>query len=311
MYGWFEENGLLLGLALLDGLAYAALVFMVAVGLNLVFGVLRVLNVAHGSLYAIGAYAAASLGLFLSARGLPPWASLPVLVVAAALVGGILGPLIERLLLRRIYAQEPVLQLLVTFALFMILEDAQKLVWGTQPVQNDAAMRLLGNFDVPFGADFIPFTAYQLFVLPGVAVATLIGLAWFLRRTLTGRVIVAVTTDREAATAMGIDASRIYLLTFTFGAMLAALGGALASPTSSLVPGVGAQTIVLSFAVVATAGLGQIEGAALTALMIGLSRSIAVYFMPEAEVLTPYLIMVAVLLVRPQGLFGAAETRRV
>lgn len=311
MYVWFEENGLLLGLALLDGLAYAALVFMVAVGLNLVFGVLRVLNVAHGSLYAIGAYAAASLGLFLSARGLPDWASLAVLVVAAALVGGILGPLIERLLLRRIYSQEPVLQLLVTFALFMILEDAQKLVWGTQPVQNDAAMRYLGTFDVPFAGDFIPFTAYQLFVLPGVAVATLVGLAWFLRRTLTGRVIVAVTTDREAATAMGIDASRIYLLTFTFGAVLAALGGALASPTASLVPGVGAQTIVLSFAVVATAGLGQIEGAALTALMIGLARSIAVYFMPEAEVLTPYLIMVAVLLVRPQGLFGVAETRRV
>ncbi|MBS7812176.1 branched-chain amino acid ABC transporter permease [Roseococcus pinisoli] len=311
MYGWFEENGLLLGLALLDGLAYAALVFMVAVGLNLVFGVLRVLNVAHGSLYAIGAYAAASLGLFAASSGLPAWASLPVLLVAAALVGGILGPLIERLLLRRIYAQEPVLQLLVTFALFMILEDAQKLIWGTQPVQNDAAMRLLGNFDVPFGADFIPFTAYQLFVLPGVAVATLVGLAWFLRRTLTGRVIVAVTTDREAATAMGIDASRIYLLTFTFGAILAALGGALSSPTASLVPGLGAQTIVLSFAVVATAGLGQIEGAALTALMIGLSRSIAVYFLPEAEVLTPYLIMVAVLLVRPQGLFGVAETRRV
>src|SRR4051812_11293927 len=130
---WFAENGLLLGLALLDGLAYAALVFMVAVGLNLVFGVLRVLNVAHGSLYAIGAYAAASLGLFAASMGLPAWASLPVLVVAAALVGGILGPLIERLLLRRIYAQEPVLQLLVTFALFMILEDVQKLVWGTQP----------------------------------------------------------------------------------------------------------------------------------------------------------------------------------
>lgn len=311
MYAWFEENGLLLGLALLDGLAYAALVFMVAVGLNLVFGVLRVLNVAHGSLYAIGAYAAASLGLFLTARGLPDWASLPVLLVAAALVGGILGPLIERLLLRRIYSQEPVLQLLVTFALFMILEDVQKLVWGTQPVQNDTAMRWLGTFDVPFAGDVIPFTAYQLFVLPGVAVATLVGLAWFLRRTLTGRVIVAVTTDREAATAMGIDASRIYLLTFTFGAVLAALGGALSSPTASLVPGVGAQTIVLSFAVVATAGLGQIEGAALAALMIGLARSIAVYFMPEAEVLMPYLIMVAVLLVRPQGLFGTTETRRV
>ena len=165
--------------------------------------------------------------------------------------------------------------------------------------------------DVPFGDDVIPFTAYQVFVLPGVALATLAGLAWFLRRTLTGRVIVAVTTDKEAATAMGIDAAKIMLLTFTFGAGLAALGGALASPTTSLVPGIGAQTIVLSFAVVATAGLGQIEGAALTSLMIGLGRSIAVYFAPEFEVVVPYLIMVAVLLVRPQGLFGVIETRRV
>ncbi|MDB5315907.1 MAG: branched-chain amino acid transporter permease [Rhodospirillales bacterium] len=308
MITWFDENGLLLGLALLDGLAYAALVFMVSVGLNLVFGVLRVLNVAHGSFYAIGAYAAASLG---GMAGLPVWASLPVLLLAAVLVGLVLGPVIERILLRRIYAEEPVIQLLVTFALFMILEDAQKLVWGVQPVSNDVAVRWLGTVDVPFAGDVIPFTKYQLFLLPGVALATLVGLAWFLRRTLTGRVIVAVTVDREAATAMGIDAKKVFLLTFTAGAVLAALGGALASPTTSLVPGIGAQTIVLSFAVIATAGLGQIEGAALTALLIGLGRSVAVYFAPELEVVVPYIIMVAVLLVRPQGLFGAAEARRV
>ncbi|MES2710273.1 MAG: branched-chain amino acid ABC transporter permease [Pseudomonadota bacterium] len=308
MITWFNENGLLLGLALLDGLAYAALVFMVSVGLNLVFGVLRVLNVAHGSFYAIGAYAAATLG---GLAGLPAWASLPMLLLAAVLVGLLLGPVIERVLLRRIYSEEPVIQLLVTFALFMILEDAQKLVWGVQPVSNDAAVRLLGTVDVPFAGDVIPFTAYQLFLLPGVALATLVGLAWFLRRTLTGRVIVAVTVDREAATAIGIDAKKVFLLTFTAGAVLAALGGALASPTTSLVPGIGAQTIVLSFAVIATAGLGQIEGAALTALLIGLGRSVAVYFAPELEVVVPYLIMVAVLLVRPQGLFGAAEARRV
>lgn len=311
MAEWFQDNGLLLGLALLDGLSSAGLIFLVAVGLNLVFGVLRIVNVAHGSLYAIGAYSAASIGLFLTSLGLPAWASLPLLLLSAALVGAILGPLIERLLLRRIYAQEEVVQLLVTFALFMILEDVQKLVWGVQPIHHDQAMKLLGTIDVPFGTDFIPFTNYQLFVLPGIAVVTLVGLAWFLRRTLTGRVIVAVTTDREAATAMGIDAAKIFLLTFTFGAMLAALGGALSSPTAALVPGIGAQTIVLSFAVVATAGLGQIEGAALTSLMMGLGRSIAVYFEPELEVVVPYIIMVLVLLVRPQGLFGVTETRRV
>ncbi|RVT97566.1 branched-chain amino acid ABC transporter permease [Rhodovarius crocodyli] len=311
MADWFADNGLLLGLALLDGLAYAALVFMVAVGLNLVFGVLRILNVAHGSFFAIGGYTAASIGAFVMARGLPEWLALPVLVLAAVVVGGIAGPLIERFILRRIYAEEPVLQLLVTFALFMILEDVQKLIWGVQPVHHDAAMRLLGTVDVPFGHDSIPFTAYQLYVLPGVALFTLVGLAWFLRRTLTGRVIVAVTTDREAATAMGIDAKKVFLLTFTFGAALAALGGALSSPTAALVPGVGAGTMVLSFAVVATAGLGQIEGAAIAALMIGLGRSIAVYFLPEAEVLVPYIIMVGVLLVRPNGLFGVVETRRI
>jgi branched-chain amino acid transport system permease protein len=226
-------------------------------------------------------------------------------------VGGLLGPLIERFVLRRVYGQEEVLQLLVTFALFMILEDVQKLVWGVQPVSQDAPLKALGTVEVPFGDDTIPFTVYQLFVLPGVAVATLVGLAWFLRRTLTGRVIVAVTADKEAATAMGIDAAKVTLLTFTFGAALAALGGALASPTTSLVPGIGASTIVLSFAVVATAGLGQIEGAALTSLLIGLGRSAAVYFAPELEVVVPYLIMVAVLLVRPQGLFGVVEARRV
>lgn len=308
--GWFSDNGMLLGLAMLDGLSYAAAVFMVAVGLNLVFGVMRVLNVAHGSLYAIGGYAAASLSLFLIARGMPLWASLPVLVVSSVLVGAILGPPIERLL-RRMQGQEEVLQLLVTFALFMILEDLQKLVWGVQPVVSDAPVKLLGTVDVTFGADVIPFTAYQLYLLPGVALVTLIGLAWFLRFTLAGRMIVAVTVDREAARAMGINAGKVMLLTFTAGAALAALGGALASPTASLVPGMGASTIVLSFAVVATAGLGQIEGAALTALMIGLGRSLAVYFAPEFEVVVPYIIMVSVLLVRPQGLFAVAETRRI
>ncbi|MFC7734584.1 branched-chain amino acid ABC transporter permease [Roseomonas sp. GCM10028921] len=308
---WFEQNGALLGLALLDGIASAALIFMVAVGLNLVFGVLRVLNVAHGSFFAIGAYAAASLGLLLASAGLPAWASLLAILLAAVLTGLTLGPLIERFLLRRIYAEESVLQLLVTFALFMILEDAQKLLWGVQPVSFSGPVSMMGTVDVPFAGDVIPYNTYQVILLPAIALLTLVGLALFLRRTLTGRVIVAVTLDREAATAMGIDAGRIYLLTFAFGAVLAALGGALSAPTASLVPGVGASTIVLSFAVVATAGLGQIEGAALTALMIGIGRSVAVTFEPELEVVVPYLIMVTVLLVRPQGLFGVLETRRI
>jgi branched-chain amino acid transport system permease protein len=139
----------------------------------------------------------------------------------------------------------------------------------------------------------------------------LVGLRVFLRRTAFGRSIVAVTQDREAAMAMGINATNVYLFTFMLGASLAALGGALSSATTSLTPGIGSGMIVLSFAVAATAGLGRIEGAAVAALMIGLGRSAAVYFAPEFDVLIPYLIMVAVLLIKPQGLFTTLQTRKV
>jgi branched-chain amino acid transport system permease protein len=297
----------LLLLAALDGLAYAALIFLVAVGLTLIFGVLRVLNVAHGSFYAIGAYTAASLGLWIAGAGISPWLSFPALLLSAVLVGGVLGALIERVLLRRVYGREEVLQLLVTFAVFMILEDVQRLVWGVRPIFVDTPLGLLGLLEV----GGIVYTRYQLLLLPLAALAVLLGLRFFLRRTLQGRVIVAVTADREAAMAMGVNASRVYLLTFVLGAIFAALGGALASPTTSLVPGLGTEIIVLSFAVVATAGLGQVEGAAVAALLIGLGRSFAVYLYPELQVVMPYLIMVLVLLIRPQGLFGAVEARRV
>ena len=297
----------LLLLAALDGLAYAALIFLVAVGLTLIFGVLRVLNVAHGSFYAIGAYTAASLGLWIAAAGISPWLSFPALLLSAVLVGGVLGALIERVLLRRVYGREEVLQLLVTFAVFMILEDVQRLVWGVRPIFVDTPLGLLGLLEV----GGIVYTRYQLLLLPLAALAVLLGLRFFLRRTLQGRVIVAVTADREAAMAMGVNANRVYLLTFVLGAIFAALGGALASPTTSLVPGLGTEIIVLSFAVVATAGLGQVEGAAVAALLIGLGRSFAVYLYPELQVVMPYLIMVLVLLIRPQGLFGAVEARRV
>jgi branched-chain amino acid transport system permease protein len=294
-------------LAALDGLAYGSLIFLVAVGLSLIFGVLGIVNVAHGSFYAIGAYVAAAAVLALGAAGLPTWLAFPALLLAAALVGILVGGLVEIALLRRVYGKEEVLQLIVTFAVFMILEDAQKVVFGVQPYFANAPMNWLGTVEV-FG---IFYTTYQLILMPLVAAAVLIGLRFFLRRTSFGRAIVAVTQDREAATAMGIDAARVYLITFIIGASLAALGGALASATTSLTPGIGAGTLVLSFAVAATAGLGRIEGAAVAALLIGLGRSAAVYFAPEFDVLIPYLIMMLVLLVRPQGLFSTVQTRKV
>jgi branched-chain amino acid transport system permease protein len=294
-------------LAVFDGVAYAALVFLVAVGMTLVFGVMRILNVAHGSLYALGAYLAASLVLGLGASGWSPWLVYPALAVAAAIIGVVVGGALEALLLQRIYAKEEALQLLVTFAVFMMLENIQRLVWGVQPYFVGEPLQMLGNIEL----GGIAYTRYQTLLLPAVALVVLFGLRFFLRGTLMGQVILAVTEDREAATSIGINARRVFFTTFVIGATLAALAGALAAPTTSIQPGMGADMIVLSFAVAATAGLGNIEGSALTALLIGLARSFAVYLAPELEVLTPYLIMVIVLLVRPQGLFARPEARRI
>ena len=292
-------------LAILDGISYAALVFLVSVGLSLIFGVARIVNVAHGSLYAYGAYTAATLSLLVTP--ISPWLTFPALLVASVLVGVIIGGLMERFLLRPVYGRDDVLQLLITFAVFMIMDNMQRLIWGVQPIFAAEPVKLLPNISV-LGVNY---TSYQVLLLPAVAVLTLVSLRYFLRYTLSGAVILAVTEDREAATAIGINARRVFHMAFMIGASLAALGGALASPTTSLVPGMGTDMIVLSFAVAATAGLGQIEGTAVTALMIGLARAFIIYIQPEFEVLVPYLIMVMVLLIRPMGLFGVSHVRKI
>ncbi|MFT3801799.1 MAG: branched-chain amino acid ABC transporter permease [Burkholderiaceae bacterium] len=297
----------LFALALMDGVSYAALLFLVALGLTLIFGVMRILNIAHGSLYAWGGYFAATLGIAIARYGLPEWLALPALFAAALIIGGLLGTVLEFALLRRILDKDPILQLLVTFAAFMVLEDLQRLIWGVQPVFVSDVVNQLGTLSV---AD-VTYTRYQLLVLPAVAIVAFFALRWFLGRTSLGRQVTAVTHHREVATAMGVDTNRVTWLTIAVGGALGALGGALASPTTSFTPGIGADMMVLSFAVVATAGLGQIGGAALAALMIGLARSFAIYLMPEIEVLMPYLIMVAVLLLRPEGLFSTAAARRI
>lgn len=294
-------------LALMDGVSYAALLFLVALGLTLIFGVLQIINIAHGSLYAWGGYFAATLGLAITNFALPAWLALPALFVSAILIGGLLGTVLEFALLRRILDKDPILQLLVTFAAFMVLEDLQRLIWGVQPVFVSEVVGQLGTLEVAG----VTYTRYQLLVLPAVAVAAFFGLRWFLGHTAVGRQVTAVTHHREVATAMGVNTHRVTWLTIALGGMLGALGGALASPTTSFTPGIGADMMVLSFAVVATAGLGQIGGAALAALLIGLTRSFSVYLLPEAEVLMPYVIMVAVLLVRPQGLFSTVAARRI
>ncbi len=293
-------------LAMLDGMSYAGLLFLVALGLTFIFGVVRILNVAHGSLYAFGGYGAASLGLWLGQGSESAVASVLLLVTGAIAVGIVMGTVLM-LLLRQFQDRDPILQLLVTFGAFMIFEDMQRMIWGTQPYFVADVVNQMGTSEL-LG---VVYMNYQLLFVPGAALVVYFLLKWFLNSTLMGRQIIAVTHDREVATALGINARRIAYLTFVVGAVLGALGGALASPTTSLVPGIGADMIVLSFAVVASAGLGQITGALITALLIGLSRSFCVYLAPEFEVVMPYLIMVLVLLARPQGLFTVVQARKI
>lgn len=299
-------NSSMFVLALLDGVTQAALLALVALGLTLIFGVMRIVNVAHGSFYAFGGYAAAKASALL-ANGESIPLSLLALLVGAVLMGLVLGAVIETSLIRRILTMDPVMQLLSTFAVFMIMEDLQRLIWGSSPISVTHAVDAMGIVEV----GEVTYTAYQLILLPLAAIAVFAGLRWSLGNTRFGRQIMAVTHHREVASAMGVNAKRVGLLTFCLGAVMGTLGGALASPTTSLVSGIGGDMMVLSFAVVAVAGLGQITGTAVAALLIGLGKAFSVYLMPELEVLVPYLIMLVVLLWRPQGLFAVAESRRV
>ncbi|HUZ62429.1 MAG TPA: branched-chain amino acid ABC transporter permease [Acetobacteraceae bacterium] len=297
--------------ATIDGLTSGATLFLVAVGLSLVFGVLKILNVAHGSFYAIGAFMAALVWTLLGAAGLPRLLIYPALVLTAIAVGVVLGPFVERVLLHWSFEIEPLsrrenIQLLATYAVFLMLEDGQKLVFGTQPYYSGGALGLLGSTRIRG----IFHTNYQLLLIP-VAAITLVLLRLFLARTRTGRCLVAVAEDAETAATMGVRVARMQTLTFTLGAALAALGGALASSATGVSIGIGADITVLSFAVVATAGLGQIEGTAVAAILIGVAHSWAVFFLPVLDTIAPYLIMLLVLLVRPIGLFGTDRRRRI
>lgn len=291
---------------LVDGVIYASWLFIIAAGLTIIYGVMRILNMAHGSLYALGAYAAASLaGAWLRA-GYAPLGSYAMLVLAALLVGLTVGPLIERGLLRFCYGRDEVVLVLVTYALFLIIEDTVKLIWGVESYFISEPYGLLGNVDI----GNLSYPVYSA-VLVGAAVLVGVGLRFGIYGTKYGKLLTAVIHDREVSAALGINVSRVYLVTFTMGTMLAAIGGALTAPTVSVVPGMGVEVIVLAFAVVVIGGLGSMQGAALGALIVGLVRSSAVHFFPQVELFSIYLVMALVLAFRPRGLFVAAEARKI
>jgi branched-chain amino acid transport system permease protein len=296
----------ILPIILIDGITFASWLFLVSAGITFIFGVLRILNVAHGSLYAIGAYLGATFILQLASEHQRNWITLPLLLIAAVAVGLTVGPLIERLFLRRVYGQDEVIGLLTTFALFLILEDVVRLIWGIEPYVVDGPFRMLGRLRIAG----IAFAGYP-FLVTGISVIAGFLLWLVIHRTAFGRQVTCVIADREMAGALGINVARIDLTAFALGTFLAALGGAFTAPMISVEPGMGISVIVLAFAVVGIGGLGSIGGAALGCIVVGIARAAAVQLFPEIELFVVYALMVAVLLWRPQGLFGAMELRRI
>ena len=291
---------------LVDGLSYASWLFIVALGLTLVFGVLKILNIAHGSFYALGAYAAASVVAWFSGSGAAPSFSLLAMLLAAIAVAMLTAPLTERGLLRFYYGRDEVLLVLVTYAMFLMMEDITKLIWGANPYYVSEPYALFGNIDMGRQS----YVGYDLFL---VVLAVVVGLAvwWGLNRTRAGKIVTAVIHSPEIASSMGIKVSRVYMVSFAVGIFLAALGGAFTAPMISVQPGVSVGVIIISFAVVIIGGLGSIEGAAIGAIIVGLARALAVHIMPVAELFSVYLVMALVLVFRPEGLFQRIQARKI
>ena len=291
---------------LIDGLTYASWLFIVALGLTLVFGVLKILNIAHGSFYALGAYAAASFVAWgASLQWAPAW-SLVALMLAAVAVAAVVAPLTERGLLRFFYGRDEVLLVLVTYALFLIMEDLTKLVWGANPFYVSEPYSLFGTIDVGRQT----YVGYD-FALVGMAVVVGLAVWWGLNRTRQGKVVLAVIHNAEIAASMGVNISKVYMLAFSVGIFLAALGGAFTAPMISVQPGISVGVVIVSFAVVIIGGLGSIEGAAIGALIVGMARSLAVHVAPVAELFSIYVVMALVLMFRPEGLFQRIQARKI
>ena len=297
---------LTLSAILTDGLVYAAYLFIVAIGLTLIFGVMKILNVTHGSFYAFGAYGAATAVGIYANSDLPAALGFLFMIALAMAIGMIMGLVIERGLLRLVYGRDEVVVVLVTYAAFLILEDVIVLIWGPGSYAAYQPMVAAGNTEL----GELVLSNYDI-VLVAIA-AALAGIAyWALKFTRHGRLLTTVIFDRETAAAFGINVTLVYTATFVIGAMLGALGGAVMAPKISVTLGIGVEVIVLAFAVVAIGGMGSIEGALIGALVVGLCRAAAVHLVPQLELFVIYGVMALVLVVRPYGLFVRAQPRKI
>lgn len=279
---------------------HAATLFLVAAGLQLVFGVQKIVNLACGSFYALGAYFGVSVVKWVLGAGLPQPLFIVALLASALALAAAIGPVVERLL-RFTYDRDDSFQIILTFALVLMFEDIMRFVWGTSPSQ-------MGNLYLVYGrlrVGNLTIPAYNLVVIAAsVAIALLMG--WLLTRTRFGRIVRATAENPQMSEALGVDRRRVYARVFTLGTALGTVGGALVIPATAVTLDVAVEVIVEAFAVVVIGGLGSMRGAFVGALMVGVLEAVAIVTYPELELLAVYLIVIGVLVLRPAGLFAKA-----
>lgn len=279
------------------GLANGTLLFLVASGLSLIFGLSRIINFAHGSLFMLGAYVAYTV---VGTEADTLW-KFALMLVASALAMFVFGVAFEVGILRRIYRSAQAFQLLVTFGLVLIVGDAVRVIWG--PEENSVSMPAqLDGFVRPFG---VSFPIYRIFLI-AAGVAICLGLWLLLYRTRWGVLVRAATADRDMLKALGVNVGRIFTLMFGLGAALAGLAGGLAAPIVSIGPGLHAQVLTDAFVVVAIGGMASFPGSLLGAMLVGEANAFGILAFPQLAIAVPFVLMMIVLILRPRGLMGHA-----
>lgn len=283
----------LLAAQLFTGLVLGGILVLMATGLSLIFGLMTVVNFAHGSLYMLGAYFAFTVLALTKSF----WAAL----ILVPLIVGTLGLLIERVLIRRLYGRNPDDPLLLTFGLSLVLVESVKVFWGKLDLTLDPPHEMAGAVNL----GFMNFPVYRLFVI-AVTALVLVGLWLFLEKTNVGLIVRAGTRDALMVRALGIDLNRVWFLIFGLGIGLAGLAGVLAGPMRGVYAEMGVEIIIECFVVVVVGGMGSLPGAVVAGLLIGEIVSLTTFFAPKLAEIVIFLVMGAVLLVRPSGLFGEA-----
>lgn len=279
---------------LLNGVQYGLLLFLIASGLTLIFGIMGVINLAHGSFYMIGAYLAFSLTGLIGNF----WLALPAGVALAVL----LGVALEWLLIRHLYRRDHLYQVLLTYGLILVFEELRSILFGDDV--HGVAVPALLDFSIRL-TDTLSYPVYRL-AMSGVCLLLAAGMYLVISRTRVGMMIRAGSVNREMVQALGINIGLLYRLVFALGVALAAFAGMLAAPVASVYPGMGNQVLIISFVVIVIGGIGSVRGALVAALLIGLADVFGQVLLPHIAGMTVYLVMAAVLLWRPRGLFGSA-----